>query len=135
MSPFSIFLRQVREGRGLRQKDVAELLGYEQSYLSAVENGLKGIPRDEFIQQFTKKLQLSEDEVAAMRIALADSRRTLNIPVSAKVAEFRLAHQFERVLGNLSEKQIQFLELALELSAAEMNGSMVKSDLLKEGKM
>jgi transcriptional regulator with XRE-family HTH domain len=135
MSPFSLFLRQIRESRNIRQKDVAILLGFEQSYISALENGLKGIPRDEFIQQFTKKLQLSEDEVAAMHIALANSRRTLNIPISARVAEFRLAHQFERLLGNLSEKQIQFLELALELSAASECESIAKTELLRENRM
>jgi transcriptional regulator with XRE-family HTH domain len=135
MSPFSAFLRQIRVNRNIRQKDVAELLGYEQSYLSAIENGLKGIPRAEFIQQFTKKLQLSAEEIATMHTALADSQRTLTIPVSAKVEEFRLAHQFERLLGNLSEKQIQFLELALELSTASGCESITKTELLRENRM
>ena len=37
MSPFSRLLAETRRRNGLRQIDLAELLGYEQTYLSALE--------------------------------------------------------------------------------------------------
>lgn len=135
MSPFSIFLRQVRESRALRQKDAAEMLGYEQSYISALENGLKGIPRLEFIQQLTNKFQLSDEEISEMNAALSVSRRTFSIPNSAKAEEFELAHRFEGLLGKLSPKQIQFLHLALDLSTTDGNGILNQKKMLRENRM
>ena len=44
MSPFSQLLAETRRRHGLRQIDLAELLGYEQTYLSALEVGAKGPP-------------------------------------------------------------------------------------------
>lgn len=41
MSPFSQFLHDLRMRRRLRQADLADLLGYEQSYISALEVGLR----------------------------------------------------------------------------------------------
>jgi len=49
MSPFAIYLRKLRLRRGLKQKEMAYLLGYEQSYLSALERSVKGPPKQEFI--------------------------------------------------------------------------------------
>lgn len=135
MSPFSKLLRQFRENRGLRQKDLAELLGYEQSYISALENGQKGIPRQEFIQTFIKKLHLNEDEIEAMNTALAVSRRTIQIPNTATEDEFKLAHSLERLFGKLSAKQIQFLCLAVELSSADARGAQIQSEKLREVRM
>ncbi|HEX5806423.1 MAG TPA: helix-turn-helix transcriptional regulator [Macromonas sp.] len=40
MSPFSLSLHDLRLRNGLRQAELAELMGYEQSYISALEVGL-----------------------------------------------------------------------------------------------
>ena len=51
MSPFSHFLHELRLQHQIRQSELAELLGYEQSYISALEVGIKGPPTDEFVRK------------------------------------------------------------------------------------
>jgi predicted transcriptional regulator len=46
MSPFSHFLHELRLQHQIRQSELAELLGYEQSYISALEVGIKGPPTE-----------------------------------------------------------------------------------------
>lgn len=50
MSPFSHFLHELRLRHQIRQAELAELLGYEQSYISALEIGAKGPPTEEFVE-------------------------------------------------------------------------------------
>ena len=50
MSPFSHFLHELRLRHQIRQSELAELLGYEQSYISALEIGAKGPPTEEFVE-------------------------------------------------------------------------------------
>ena len=50
---------------GMRQGDLAEAMGYEQTYISALEIGSKGPPTDEFIERAIKALQLGDAEQAA----------------------------------------------------------------------
>jgi predicted transcriptional regulator len=47
MSPFSHFLHTLRMRLEIRQAELAALVGYEQSYISALEVGLKGPPTEE----------------------------------------------------------------------------------------
>lgn len=51
MSPFGQLLHELRQKSGLRQVELAERMGYEQSYLSALELGVKGPPPTEFIDE------------------------------------------------------------------------------------
>ena len=67
MSPFAKLLRDYRIKSGLRQKELADLLGYEQSYLSALELGLKGPPNREFAGQLIRVLELDEEEQITLR--------------------------------------------------------------------
>ncbi|PYE26357.1 helix-turn-helix protein [Paraburkholderia silvatlantica] len=58
MSPFSILLHEFRLRCNLRQSDLAERLGYEQSYLSSLEVGRKGRPTREFVLKLVEALNL-----------------------------------------------------------------------------
>ena len=58
MSPFSESLHSIRVRHGLRQVELAKLVGYEQSYISALEVGLKGPPTDEFVERLTAAIPL-----------------------------------------------------------------------------
>lgn len=42
MSPFAHFLHDLRMRYGIRQRDLAERMGYETGYFSALEVGIKG---------------------------------------------------------------------------------------------
>jgi len=115
MSPFAYILRDLRVHRKLLQKDAAEILGYEQSYISALENGSKGPPKQEFINKLIVKFGLDKDEEAKLRVALKKSKRKLVVPLSADVAEYELCHQLDTQLGQLLPKQIELIKFALNL--------------------
>ena len=61
MSPFSHFLHELRLRLEIRQADLAKLVGYEQSYISALEVGLKGPPTQEFITRLIQAVAIAFD--------------------------------------------------------------------------
>lgn len=78
-SPVSIFLRNTRLRAGLTQRQLADQVGYEQGYVSAIELGLKS-PSSEYLAALVAALKLStksQDELAA---ALKSSRRRFTLP-------------------------------------------------------
>lgn len=115
MSPFALFLRGLRGKRGMKQKDVADLLGYEPSYLSALERGEKGPPREDFIRRLVTGLRLDEIEKTDLQKALTLSGRKVSLPVAASKEEYLLIHELEPQLGRLTPLQIHLIRLALRL--------------------
>lgn len=116
MSPFSIFLSRLRLNHGLKQKELANLLGYEPSYISALERSKKGPPKQDFVGRLIHGLQLSNDEQIALAEALKQSRRQILIPLNASEREYALLHHLESQLGQLNPAQIQLIELALQIT-------------------
>lgn len=115
MSPFSRFLKLLRLKRGFRQKQLALHLGYEPSYLSALERGDKGPPRQDFITRLIRGLSLNQQEQAELEDALKSSRRQFSIPRCATESEYQLMHQLVPKLGNLNPLQIQLIQIALSI--------------------
>jgi transcriptional regulator with XRE-family HTH domain len=83
MSPFSHLLQKLRLQHQVRQADLAALLGYEQSYISALEIGTKGPPPDEFIERLIAALELSIGNQQQLREAVAASQRNFSIEPDA----------------------------------------------------
>jgi transcriptional regulator with XRE-family HTH domain len=125
MSPFSLFLRTLRFQRGLKQKELAVKLGYEPSYVSALERSEKGPPREDFILRLIRDLALNLDEGVTLDKALAASRRQLSLPATASIEEYQLIEMLRPQLGRLSPVQIQLIELALKMP--ELAGSATTS--------
>lgn len=115
MSPFAIYLKALRLARGLKQKELALRLGYEPSYLSAVERGDKGAPKEDFVNRLIRGLNLAREEQETLYRALRTSRRTISIPSNASEQEYALFHRLEPQLGQLHPLQIELIELALRL--------------------
>ncbi|PPD55083.1 MAG: hypothetical protein CTY12_01885 [Methylotenera sp.] len=119
MNPFSCCLREIRQKRNLLQKDMADLIGYEQSYVSALETGAKGIPKIAFLNQVVNKLRLTEDEKRKLFIAAEKSRRSIKLPKRAPCEIFELCHELEQQLPMLSTIQLELITLALRLNHQE----------------
>ncbi|TFW72357.1 XRE family transcriptional regulator [Methylotenera oryzisoli] len=113
MSPFAHFIRTLRERRNLRQNEAAALLGYEQSYLCALETGNKGTPQSEFIQVLIKRYELSDEETENLMDSLRRSKRRYLIPLKAKCEEYELVYKLYEQLGKLSPNQILLMQIAL----------------------
>lgn len=115
MSPFAIHLRALRKQRGLRQNELAFRLGYEPSYISALERSEKGPPRQDFIKRLIRGLDLDEEEQAELAQALKASRRQFSLPARASEQEYALLHQLEPQLGRLHPLQLQMIQMALQM--------------------
>lgn len=109
MSPFSEFLHNIRVRHGLRQADLAKRIGYEQSYISALEVGLKGPPTDEFVERLAVALELTEEEQAKLRAAVQASQRKLVIEADAAPDVYWLLQDLRDEIQDLSPAQIRVI--------------------------
>lgn len=115
MSPFSELLYRLRCRYDVRQTELAERLGYEQSYISALEIGLKGPPTDEFVDRLQSALPLTHAERDQLRKAVEASNRKLVLEPDAPTAHFLLLDDLRKELGQASPKQIEMIRDILRL--------------------
>jgi len=116
MSPFAIFLKQLRIRRGLKQRTLAHVLGYEASYLSALERSQKGPPRRDFVARLIRGLALDTNEQLELLRALDNSKRQVSLPCTASIDEYTLIRELEPRLGRLSTAQVQIIRQVLTLT-------------------
>lgn len=120
MSPFAIQLKKIRTERQLQQKTMAEIIGCEQSYLSALETDSKVPPQQEKLLQLVKKLNLSLEDEALLLMAAEKSRRSIRLPLKAQSQVFELCHKLENQLPTISAIQLELIGLALRINPKEM---------------
>jgi transcriptional regulator with XRE-family HTH domain len=115
MSPFAEALRQLRFDRGVRQYELADRVGCERSYVSAIENDLKQAPGSAFVDKVCAVLQLDEAESASLHQARRRSRRGYSVPAQAPKGVYEFAYEFFTRLDSLSALQLQSLMITLQL--------------------
>jgi predicted transcriptional regulator len=118
MSPFSHFLHDLRKRFEIRQTELAELVGYEQSYISALEVGLKGPPAQEFIARLIQALSLSLDEQRLLHEAVDASQRKLIIEPDTSQHIYWLLKGLRDHVNSLSPVQIRMMRDLLNLKTA-----------------
>jgi hypothetical protein len=110
MTPFGARLRQLREDRGIRLKDMAEELGVSATYLSALEHGRRSKPNWSFIQRVIHYFNIIWDEADELQ-RLADvsnpkiTVETAGLPPKAT----ELANRLAREIGTLAEADLEAL--------------------------
>jgi transcriptional regulator with XRE-family HTH domain len=72
VTPFGLFLQDIRRDRRLAQKQLAGLLEVDQSYLSGLESGRKGVPPAPMVGRLKEALKLNEEEVRSLNEAVVD---------------------------------------------------------------
>lgn len=120
LSPFADALRRVRFRKGLRQQDLAQLMGCERSYVSALENDLKQAPPGDFVQRLCEQLQLPAMEADELQLARAKSQRRYLVPPDAPPASFVLVHDLFARLARLSESHLLALQTILDITDARV---------------
>ena len=115
MSPFSESLHSIRVRHGLRQVELAKLVGYEQSYISALEVGLKGPPTDEFVERLAVAVSLTKEEQAALRDAAQASQRKLVIEPDAPADIYQLLCDLRDEIEHLTPAQVRMIREVLAL--------------------
>jgi len=109
MSPFSQCLVTLRTRYGIRQGELADMVGYEQSYISALEVGLKGPPTLEFVERLSEALSLSPEERQYLYEALLASQRKFTIELDAREDVYWMFRDLREQLSELSEVQVRMI--------------------------
>lgn len=118
MSPFAVALRELRLLRRLRQSDAAELLGYEQTYISALEVGTKGPPPEAFVDRVVRVFELQDLDEKRLRDAHEASHRRVVIPVDAPENVYMLVNELRQQIEQLHPAQIELIRIALKFPQA-----------------
>ncbi len=113
-SPFSIFLRDLRLRNNLRQHELAELLGYEQAYVSALELGTRGASK-ELLDALAARMSLSDKDRAALSQAVSESGRRFVLPAEVPTDTYRFCHELWEKIGDLHPAVIQAMRELVRL--------------------
>lgn len=118
MTPFGTKMRDLREKKGVTQKEMAIALGISPAYLSALEHGRRGAPSWPLVQKIVGYFNIIWDEAEELqRVAESSHPRvivdTTGLSASATLLANRLASQIagldeddiRGLLGQLSEMQ------------------------------
>lgn len=117
---FSRTLKNLRTNCGLRQRQLAEKIGCEQSYLSALGRAHKHPPQKEKLEFIIKKMELSEQDAAKLREAALNTIRLIKIPQSAGEDIRLMCRLFEQTLPQISNVQVKLITLALSLPKTQL---------------
>jgi transcriptional regulator with XRE-family HTH domain len=115
MSPFSRLLHDLRIQRNIRQADLAAMVGYDQTYISALEVGLKGPPTREFVDRLAAALILCPDDEAELYAAADASQRKLVIDSDVPQEVYVLINRLRTSLPGLTPTQVRVMTEVLNL--------------------
>lgn len=115
MSPFARQLCELRMRHGIRQNELAELIGYDQTYISALEVGLKGPPTQEFVDKLVRTLPLTHAEAAEIRVAAKASDRKLVLDSDAHPDVYWMLDALRQRLDRLHPAQARMIRELIHL--------------------
>lgn len=118
MSPFADALRTLRFKLGLRQQELADLVGCDRSYLSALENDLKHAPSATFVGALCTALKLPDADAAALQRARDRSQRAYVVPADTPMQAYDFVFELFACLEGLNSLQVQAMRAVLELGGA-----------------
>lgn len=101
---------------GLRQTDLAKLVGYDQTYLSALENGTKGPPTEELVEKLIRALELEEQEQAKLKLAVRESQKKYVLPSDVPVEIFKMMNELWDALDTIRPAQVQAIRLIAQIN-------------------
>lgn len=132
MTPFGEFLEQLRRSRYLQQKQLADIMGINPCYVSALEKGRKGPPSKPVLEQLIEKLDLSDEEENRLWKSVELSDLNLRLPVNMSRQEFEFLYELRQSLGKLSNNQLVIMQTALKMgeSAFGMQGERRRSNAM-----
>lgn len=100
---------------GIRQGDLAELIGYEQSYVSALEVGIKGPPPPAFVDKLVSVFHLAPNDQERLHAAVLASQRKLVIDVDAPQEVYQLVADLQQHLTTLHPAQVRMIREVLSI--------------------
>ena len=118
MTPFGNVLSQLRRSRKLQQRELAERIGVQPCYISAMEGGKKGPPSNAVIHKLIDALELSPEEAHSLKSSIGPSERVFRVPESVSLEEYAFLWELRQRLGSLSGEELAIMTNALRLGGA-----------------
>ncbi len=115
MNPFACLLHTIRMQRGIRQTELSDLIGYEQTYISAHEIGKKSPPTPEFVEKLITALDLKGEEREHLLKAVEASNRKLVIDSDMPQDVFWMLQELRDRVSDLTLAEIQLIRQVLKL--------------------
>lgn len=115
MTPFANTLHSIRMRYGIRQVELARLMGYEQTYISSLEVGKKGPPTSEFIDKLIDTLGLTEEEAEQLHDAADASQRKFIINDEVPQKVYWVLRDLRQKLPSLTNTQLSLIQFALDM--------------------
>jgi hypothetical protein len=96
------------------------MMGYEQSYVSALELGTKGPTNKEFVAQLIKVFTLDTHEQAELIHAIKQSQNRFTLPAGVQVDTFRMCSELWEKIDQLPSSHIQAIRALIKLNVQEV---------------
>lgn len=122
MTPFGTYLEHLRRKRRIQQKQLADLIGINPCYVSALERGRKGPPSTAVLRRLIKNLNLSRNEQERLWHSVELSEMTFRLPDGMSQDEFEMVHDLKSHLGTLSGDQVLIIRKVLGLGTGSQEG-------------
>lgn len=110
MTPFGLKMRELREIKGVNQKQMAEEIGVSPAYLSALEHGHRGIPSWQFLQRIIGYFNIIWDEAEEVQALAANSHTRVVVDTTNLSPEAtKLANKLSVDIAKLSKTDCENL--------------------------
>lgn len=107
MTPFGEKVRELRQAKGINQKQMAKKLAISPAYLSALEHGHRGRPSWALIQQIISFFNIIWDEAEELENLARLSHPRMVVDTAGLSAEAtELVNLLNRDIKNMSSSQI-----------------------------
>ncbi|EGQ9436941.1 helix-turn-helix domain-containing protein [Vibrio mimicus] len=127
MTPFGLYLESLRRSRQLQQVQLADHLGVNACYVSAMENGKKGPPSQQVLSKLIASLKLDAEEQETLWDKVDESQRTIRLPDNATLEEYALMRDLRRHLGALSSDKVNVIRNILNMDVRPKSGVEIRS--------
>ena len=121
MNPFGMYLASLRLQHRMKQKDLAEALGVNASYISGIESGRKSPPSSKMISEIAKAMRLSDVEKTELWNYADQSIKVVHIPDDLPLEGYAFMQELRKSMGSLSSKHFNALRSVVSLSDSENN--------------
>ncbi|MBN9138501.1 helix-turn-helix transcriptional regulator [Phyllobacterium sp.] len=120
MTPFGEKLRQLRDERGISQKEMAKAIGVSAAYLSALEHGRRGQPTWDKLQRIIQYFNIIWDEAEELqRLAMISHPRITIDTAGLPPASTELANLVAAHIRDLKAEVVQSLIGEIKRSAGK----------------
>lgn len=110
MTPFGEKMRELRERRGVTQKEMALALGVSAAYLSALEHGRRGAPNWALVQKIVGYFNVIWDDAEELQLLAEISHPRVVVDTSGlSPRATRLANRLAADIGKLDEETLDML--------------------------